>query len=283
MLNRKTYSAKTDDAAGAFLMGLLLFAGPGNCSVQAAGTAKAETAAVAEAPAAAPAAVPAGRGSCGTNGCDCGTCDRNPRRRPHRRQGQTAPAVQPIYGPMLVGTDLYYVDPETQDLVRDEFRGTLYFGPDGKYTSGDEVLDTYVEAVLAAFVAEGKTRADLLRDVYVYTRDSFTYLKRNYYEVGETGWEHDEALTMFSTGRGNCYCYASVFYYLSRALGFDSQIVSGLVGSTRQSPHGWVEIVVNGESLIFDTELEMAYLKKNQKYDFFAMSYKNVPWRYVKG
>lgn len=282
MLNRKHILRKLMMPAGAFLMGLLLFAGPGNCSVQAAGTAKAETAAVAEAPAAAPAAVPAAAAPAAQTAVTAepviGT-----EAPPAQTAGQTAPAVQPIYGPMLVGTDLYYVDPETQDLVRDEFRGTLYFGPDGKYTSGDEVLDTYVEAVLAAFVAEGKTRADLLRDVYVYTRDSFTYLKRNYYEVGETGWEHDEALTMFSTGRGNCYCYASVFYYLSRALGFDSQIVSGLVGSTRQSPHGWVEIVVNGESLIFDTELEMAYLKKNQKYDFFAMSYKNVPWRYVKG
>ena len=282
MSNRKHLLRKLMMPAGALLMGLLLFAGPGNCSAQAAGTAKAETAAVAEAPAAAPAAAAPAAAAPAKTALTAepviGT-----EAPPAQTAGQTAPVVQPIYGPMLVGTDLYYVDPETQDLVRDEFRGTLYFGPDGKYTSGDEVLDTYVEAVLAAFVAEGKTRADLLRDVYVYTRDSFTYLKRNYYEVGQTGWEHDEALTMFSTGRGNCYCYASVFYYLSRALGFDSQSVNGLVGATSQYPHGWGENDVSRESLTATTELEMAYLKKNQKYNFFAMSYKNVPWRYVKG
>ena len=124
MLNRKHILRKLMMPAGAFLMGLLLFAGPGNCSVQAAGTAKAETAAVAEAPAAAPAAVPAAAAPAAQTAVTAepviGT-----EAPPAQAAGQTAPAVQPIYGPMLVGTDLYYVDPETQDLVRDEFRGTL--------------------------------------------------------------------------------------------------------------------------------------------------------------
>lgn len=253
MWNRKKSLRKFRMPAAALFMALLLLIGPWYSSVQAAEIVPFQKLiAASEVPVAGPEPIP----------------------------GQEEAGL--FYGPMLVGTDLYYVDPQTQDLVRDEYRGTLYFGPDGKYTTGDEVLDTYVEGVLAAFIAEGKTRAELLRDVYVYTRDSFSYLRRNYYEVGETGWEHDEALTMFGTGRGNCYCYASVFYYLARGLGFDAEIVSGLVGS-RRSPHGWVEIVVNGEPLIFDTELEMSYLKKNQKYNFFAMSYKDVPWSYVKG
>lgn len=253
MWNRIMVSRKRMTAAGALVMAVLILAGLWNFSVQAAETVPFRRIIEAsEAPAAGPEIIP----------------------------GQEEAGL--FYGPMLVGGELYYVDAATQDVVRDEYRGTLYFGPDGKYTSGDEVLDAYVEAVLAALTTEGKTRAELLYDAYVYTRDSFSYLRRNYYEVGETGWEHDEALTMFGTGRGNCYCYASVFYYLARGLGYDAEIVSGLVGS-RRSPHGWVEITVNGEPLIFDKELEMSYLKKNQKYNFFAMSYDDVPWSYVKG
>ena len=251
MLNRIISSRKIRVTTSALLMGILMLLGPWSFSVQAEESVSFQSVIEAsEEPVAGPELIP----------------------------GQT----ELFYGPMLVGTDLYYVDAQTQKVVCDEYVGTLYFGPDGKYTSGDPVLDAYVKGVLAGFIAEGKTRADLLYDVYVYTRDSFSYLRRNYYEVGQTGWEHDEALTMFGTGRGNCYCYASVFYYLSRGLGYDSQIVSGLVGS-RRSPHGWVEIAVNGEPLIFDTELEMSYRKKNQIYNFFAMSYKDVPWSYVKG
>ena len=87
---------------------------------------------------------------------------------------------------------------------------------------------------------------------------------------------------MFKTGRGNCYCFAGVFYYLSRQLGYDNEIISGQVGH-KKSPHGWVEIEFDGTVYIFDTELEMAYRKKGvYYYDFFKMSYAAVPWPYIK-
>jgi len=86
---------------------------------------------------------------------------------------------------------------------------------------------------------------------------------------------------MFETRQGNCYCYASVFYYLARQLGYNDRPIAGVVG-TRRSPHGWVEIDFGGVTYIFDTELEMAYRLKGAYYNFFQMPYSAVPWPYVK-
>ena len=183
-------------------------------------------------------------------------------------------------GLVLVGANLYYIDWETQAPIRDAYLGSLYFGPDGQYTSGDEELDGYVETAVAGFAEEGESRWELLYDAYAYTRDSFSYLRRNYYDVGETGWEYDEALTMFETGRGNCYSYASVFCCLARALGYDAEVVSGLVGSDRL-PHGWVDIVVDGVKLLFDPELEMAHNGRGENRDLFALAQNELPWRYI--
>lgn len=185
------------------------------------------------------------------------------------------------FGPMTVDQELYYID-KTRTPVTGQYVGGLYFGEDGRYTSGDEEIDTYVKGVLSQITSAGMTREEKLRAAYIYTRDSFSYLRRNYYKLGDTGWELTEAKTLFSTGRGNCYCYTAVFYCLAKQLGYDAAAISGVVGTNR-SPHSWVEISFDDVSYIFDPELEMAYRKKSaNKYDFYMMSYDIVPWPYVK-
>lgn len=181
----------------------------------------------------------------------------------------------------LFGTELYYVDPSTLKPLRGGCVGELYFGADGAYTSGDELLDSHVRSALSGIIEPGMTRWEALRAAYDYTRDSFSYLRRNYYLFRETGWAHDEAMTMFETGRGNCYCYAAVFYYLARQLGYNCTIISGRVG-TDGDPHGWVEMQIDGRWHIFDPELEMAWREKGRDFDFFNMSYSAVPWPYTK-
>ena len=84
--------------------------------------------------------------------------------------------------------------------------------------------------VLAPICEENETREEMRRAAFNYVRDSFEYLRRNYYAVGETGWEVEEATTMFSTGRGNCYNYAAAFWALARGLGYDATAVSGTMG-----------------------------------------------------
>ncbi len=189
------------------------------------------------------------------------------------------PGYEPGFN--LYGTELYYIDPATLTPLRDGYVGELYFGADGAYTSGDELLDGYVREALSGLLEPGMTRWEALRAAYDYTRDSFSYLRRNYYLFRETGWAHDEAITMFETGRGNCYCYAAVFYYLARQLGYNCTIISGRVGSDGD-PHGWVEMLIDGRWHIFDPELEMAWRERGRDFDFFDMTYSEVPWPYTK-
>ena len=81
--------------------------------------------------------------------------------------------------------------------------------------------------------------------------------------MGVYDYMETDALRMLETGYGNCYCYASLFWYLSRWIGYDATIYNGTVG-VRRSPHSWVEIQLNGRNYIFDTELEMAYRRKKR-------------------
>ena len=157
------------------------------------------------------------------------------------------------------------------------------FNAEGWYTSGDDALDAYVTETLAAFQAEAPD-ADaetLLRMSFNYVRDSFAYLRKDAYAMGTTGWETDDALEMFASGRGNCYNYAAAFWALARGLGYDARAVSGTISKTSQ-PHGWVEIDFDGETYYFDTETEMAYLRKQQYgYDMFKMPWSRAAtWSY---
>ncbi len=185
-------------------------------------------------------------------------------------------------GPVLYGQDVYYAG-EDGVILRDAAVGSLYFGPDGRYTSGNEEADGYAKSILAELYSPEMSREELLRAAYDYTRDSFKYLRRSEsYDWGVTGWEVEEALTILRTGRGNCYCYAGVFWLLARQLGYDARAVSGGVGWSSR-PHGWVDIEMDGVLCIFDTELEMAYRAKGTYiYDFFRMPYDSVPWPYTK-
>ena len=72
----------------------------------------------------------------------------------------------------------------------------------------------------------GMEREEMLRAMYLHVRDDFTYLRRNYYQVSDIGWAMKEALTMYSTGRGNCYCYAAAFWTAARGLGYDATVVT---------------------------------------------------------
>lgn len=179
---------------------------------------------------------------------------------------------------------LYYVN-EDGKFVFDETVNGITLGTDGRYTSGNLELDALVAEVLAPICAEYETRDEMLRAAYDYARDSFEYLRRNYYSVGETGWEVEEAYTMFSTGRGNCYNYAAAFWALARGLGYDAVAVSGTMGWDYE-PHGWVTIVNDeGERLTYDCETEMAY-RRDGEYgkDMFAMVWWFAAgWNYYYG
>lgn len=140
----------------------------------------------------------------------------------------TEPLSRPV-GVLYEGQDYYYIA-ENGLPVSDTYVGSLYFAPDGLYTSGDEEIDQYTKELLAGIVTEDMTQEERLRAAYDYVRDNYTYLRRNYYDKGETGWELEDARVMFRTKRGNCYNYTAAFWALARQLGYDARVVSGGVG-----------------------------------------------------
>ena len=188
-----------------------------------------------------------------------------------------------LYWPNGDSLDFYCIDPETGFPILDGYYGTFYFGPDGRYTSGDAEIDEYAKEALSGIISSDMTREQKLRAAFNYTRDSFTYVGRNIYEMGDVSWGLEEARTMFATKHGNCYCYAGVFYVLARQLGYDAVLISGKVNNNNPVPHGWVEIEFDGKFYMYDTQLEKQYrLQDVYYYDFYHMAYEDVPWRYYR-
>lgn len=174
---------------------------------------------------------------------------------------------------------LCYYDGERGDILRDAPVGNFQFDGAGHFTTGNAELDGRLRSIVLAQTDAGMTQEQKLRALYVYTRDSFTYLRRPAYEFGATGYMEKDALDMLATGYGNCYSYSSLFWYLARWIGYDAKIYSGTVGSNR-APHGWVEIAFDGRDYIFDTELEMAYHKKG-RYEINLYKYIDMDnWQY---
>ena len=153
---------------------------------------------------------------------------------------------------------LYYFDDEGY-LSCSTTIGTLEFDSSGRYTSGDAELDAKVAEIISENVKNSQSQEDKLKTVYNYVRDNFLYLRRNYYDVGETGWEIDEAKTMFTKGSGNCYNFAAIFWALSRGIGYDTHAVSGLMRA-EPIPHAWCVICdEDGSPYIYDPEVELEF------------------------
>lgn len=187
----------------------------------------------------------------------------------HRAAGEevwtthTAKSEVPKDGLQLVDSWLYYYDSSRGDVVRNGSVGTFDFDANGHFTTGNAELDDWLYRIVSTRTKSSMTQEEMLRALYLYTRDSFTYLRRPPYEFGVYDYMETDALRILNTGYGNCYCYASLLWYLTRWIGYDSVIYNGTVG-VRRSPHSWVEINMNGRNYIFDAELEMAYRRKKR-------------------
>ncbi len=195
----------------------------------------------------------------------------------HSDSGEPWSGVElvPMYeeGFVLVEGNLYCADSEGY-FISDTVLGSLTFGYNGCYTSGDPVLDSYVSAIIADLDESScvESPSQLLRAAYDYCRDSFGFMRRNTYAIGARGWELSEADTMFEAGNGNSASYAAVFWALARGLGYEATAVSGVIGQNRL-PHAWVEIEIDGSNYIFDPGAEAGALEDaDRTRDRFMMS-----------
>ena len=187
--------------------------------------------------------------------------------------GSVIPMWEP--GPLCREDALYYVG-EDGTLLTDEAVGRLRFEADGRYTSGSAELDECVDAFLSDALTEWSSDTEeMLKTAYHYFRDNFRYLSMAHYQAGTTDWETDCALTFFRQGKGNCYCWAAALSYAARRLGYQAYEVAGWEYSPTND-HAWTMIDwPDGETYLFDAELEYAYwymFSNKPKIDMFRIS-----------
>lgn len=178
---------------------------------------------------------------------------------------EPAPEPEPPPEPVEPHTEeredgLYYVQEDGSDL-KDGAIGYLSFGADGRYTTGDAVLDERIDALLETAVSDPDADAETrLREAYVYIRDHFGYLGVAHYEAGSTDWLNEAAFFMLDNGKSNCYGFAAVFCCCARRLGYQAYVVAGHEYSP-SNEHAWTMIDwPDGETYLFDVQLECAYL-----------------------
>lgn len=172
----------------------------------------------------------------------------------------------------IFGGNLYCVNGETGQFRKNETVGVYDFGGDGQYTTGSEELDAAFDEVMDEYFTDDIIGLDRLRLVYNYVRDNFTYQVRAHVERGATGWELEYALPTMRTHRGNCYSFASVFMYLARRSGFPAIAYSGAVG-IYVADHAFNEITIDGNTYIFDPELEYSGSYNHQSFFMITNGY----------
>jgi len=98
-----------------------------------------------------------------------------------------------------------------------------------------------------------------LSKCYYYLARNYKY-KRSYGNLYPKAKDMKSfAYSMLSSKRGNCHAYAASFVYIARVLGYDARVVVGKVSSSRggMTPHGWVEVKVNGKWYVCDPDMEV--------------------------
>lgn len=131
-----------------------------------------------------------------------------------------------------------------------------------------------VYSVIANCTNDSMTQHEKLRACYDYV-DAITSYERTY-ETPSGDWTKPYALQIYTTGRGNCYRYASAFAYLANGLGYETKVITGVIGAARggYNPHGWVEVNIDGTWYVCDPEMQDVDSKKR---DFFLKTYQTYP------
>ena len=170
--------------------------------------------------------------------------------------------------------------------------GEYQFDENGFYTTGSEEVDALLDAAIADCTTEEMTQEEMLRACYDYVRD-YKYLGRNAAlgeDVKTPPYEQllDYAEKILSTGKGDCYNFAASFCLLARRLGFEAACVIGectYVWNWKPIAHGWVEITRDGQTLLYDPQIENYNIRaqiSNDDYGAFGVTYETAHAKYHK-
>lgn len=178
-----------------------------------------------------------------------------------------------------IGNDLYFFSFDGA-MAEDTVVDGLYLGNNGKAAvEGDEIvvpkneLREQVDAILLSIITPEMTEEEKISACYWYIVNNYSYQRT--YETPQGDWTGSFALEIFTTGKGNCYRYASAFAYLLHELGYETKVITGRIGarSGGTTPHGWTEVKIGDVWYVFDTELQYA----NRDRDYYWKTYATYP------
>lgn len=166
------------------------------------------------------------------------------------------------------------------------------FDEDGYYTTGNEALDDAVQAAIAECTTEDMTQLEKLRACYDYVR-AFKYLGRNAAFGPEVKVIPNDRLLefgekIFTTGKGDCYNFTAAFCLLARQLGYSAEPIVGECAyywNWGGIAHGWVEVQIDGETWLFDPQIENYNLRaglSNDDLSAFQVTYETAHASYRK-
>jgi len=157
------------------------------------------------------------------------------------------------------------------------------YNANGRYTTGSEYLDKRLSEIVSEYTNSSMTRDQKLRALYNYVRDNYRYRKRPLVDKDKTGWENGYAEDFLKDGVGNCFSYAAAYCLLARQLGLPAYTVVGKLHTSITQDHSWVEIPLDGETYLFDVELEWSYrYKHKQAIDLFKVDMDDLPFTYKR-
>ena len=100
---------------------------------------------------------------------------------------------------------------------------------------------------------KGNTLNERMKTGFLYMAKNFPY-HRTYDHPKKAADLPALAIDLFNNKKGNCFRYAAAFACTARIAGYRSRVV---IGDTLGSPHGWVEVLVNGKWLICDPDAQL--------------------------
>ena len=173
-------------------------------------------------------------------------------------------------------------------VLRDGDWNGLHFGADGRYTSGNATIDAYIDNLVSSVTDASMTQEEKLFACYCYvaTHCDRYIPNNNHVPRGQdcSLWSETYMLRLIQqNGGGNCYCFASEFYYMARRIGYwQARAVSG-ASVSQGSDHGWVEMILDGVTYGFDPRGDGKYYV--QKYGYapgrlYKKTYDEMPWQY---
>ncbi len=181
----------------------------------------------------------------------------------------------------------YYYSEVTGDVLRNTvLDGTWRFDAEGHQTTGDAEVDAGLREILLKIITPEMDAEKRLSSIFAYVRDGYNYGHADVADdenpFGE-GFVLNAAKVMLTNGRGNCYNFASTFFYLARWLGLNPTIYSGtLLGDA----HSWTEIPEAGGTTIFDPQMAWRWFHDKEREDYEWYFYRFVDstnrWQYTR-